>query len=65
MSDKMIGYKGGLIRRCKLLIFKYINTLTGANDGMSATITVNQGATYVDVLASKLFGTISSMVFTM
>lgn len=40
-------------------------TITVANDGMSATITVNQGATYVDVLAARLFGTISSMVFTM
>lgn len=65
MSDKMIGYKGGLTRCRKLLIFNYIITLTVANDGMSATITVNQGATYVDVLASKLFGTISSIVFTM
>ena len=39
-------------------------TITVANDGMSATITVNQGALYVDVMASRYFG-ISTMVFTM
>ncbi len=39
-------------------------TITVANDGMSATITVNQGATKVDVTTLR-YVTISSMVFTM
>ena len=39
-------------------------TITVANDGMSATITVNQGATKVDVTTIRSI-LISSMVFTM
>lgn len=39
-------------------------TITVANDGMSATITVSQGATKVDVTTFRNV-TISSMVFTM
>ena len=42
-----------------------INTnITVANDGMSATITVNQGVTKLDVTTIR-YVTISSMVFTM
>ena len=39
-------------------------TITVANDGMSATITVNTGASNVDVTASRSI-VISTMVFTM
>ena len=46
--------------------FPYVEggTITVANDGLSATITVNQGATKVDVTTLR-YVTISSMVFTM
>lgn len=46
--------------------FPYVEngTITVAQDGMSATITVNQGATKVDVTTLR-YVTISSMVFTM
>ena len=46
--------------------FPYVEngTITVANDGMSATITVNQGATKVDITTFR-YVTISSMVFTM
>lgn len=39
-------------------------TITVANDGMSATITVNQGATKLDITTIR-YVAISSMVFTM
>lgn len=46
--------------------FPYVDggTLSLANDGMSATITVNQGATKVDITTVR-YVTISSMVFSM
>lgn len=46
--------------------FPYVEngTITVANDGMSATITVNQGATKVDVTTIR-YVAISTMVFTM
>lgn len=40
-------------------------TITVANDGLSATITVNQGATKVDITTIRNVVAISSMVFTM
>lgn len=45
--------------------FPYVEngTITVANDGMSVTITVNQGATKVDITTVR-YVTISSMVFT-